>query len=262
MYQQNEFRTTLGDHRYSHGRSSAPATTAKEQIRVIEPAVLYFGTPVVLTSTTNEDGSPNLAPISCVWWLGWSSVLGLDVSSKTTKNLEREKECVLNLPSAQLVDVVDRLACLTGSNPVPNHKKKMGYRFEPNKFKVADLTPVASDIVKAPRAKECPVQLEAVVENIRPFGENDLNRPFCAVAVEVRVVRVHVHESIVVTDKPNRIDPEKWRPLITSFRHFFGLGSALHPSKFSEIPEKTFAPNRFQSEPKSQDYTDAELLAA
>ena len=109
MYQQNEFRTTLVDHRYSHGRSTAPATTAKEHIRVIEPAVLYFGTPVVLAGTTNEDGSPNLAPISCVWWLGWSSVLGLDISSKTTKNLEREKECVLNLPLAQLVGAVDRL---------------------------------------------------------------------------------------------------------------------------------------------------------
>ena len=259
MYQQNEFTTTLIDQRFRQAQPNAFSTTPNDQSRVIEPAVLYFGTPVVLASTTNEDGSPNLAPLSCVWWLGWSSVLGLDVSSKTTKNLEREKECVLNLPSAQLVDLVDRLACLTGSNPMPDHKRRMGYRYEPNKFKVAGLTPVASDIVKAPRAKECPVQLEAVVENILPFGENDLNRPFCAVAVEVRV---HVHESIVVTDKPNRIDPEKWRPLITSFRHFFGLGSALHPSKFSEIPEKTFAPNRFQSEPKSQDYTDTELLVA
>jgi flavin reductase (DIM6/NTAB) family NADH-FMN oxidoreductase RutF len=123
----------------------------------------------------------------------------------------------------------------------------MGYRYEPNKFKVAGLTPIASDIVKAPRAKECPVQREAVVENIRPFGENDLNRPFPAVTVEVRVARVHVHESIVDPAKPDRIDPEKWRPLITSFRQFFGLGSALNPSKFSQIPERTIAPNRFQS---------------
>jgi flavin reductase (DIM6/NTAB) family NADH-FMN oxidoreductase RutF len=86
----------------------------------------------------------------------------------------------------------------------------MGYRYEPNKFKVAGLTPIASDIVKAPRAKECPVQLEAVVENIRPFGENDLNRPFPAVAVEVRVVRVHVHEGIVDNSKPNRMLDYGW----------------------------------------------------
>jgi hypothetical protein len=29
-----------------------------------EPGILYFGTPVVLISTTNEDGSYNLAPMS------------------------------------------------------------------------------------------------------------------------------------------------------------------------------------------------------
>lgn len=221
----------LGDQRSRHARPIclAPSATPKDQSRVIEPAVLYFGTPVVLTCTLNEDGSPNLAPISCVWWLGWSCVLGYDISSKTTKNLEREKECVLNLPSAKLVSAVDRLAYLTGSNPMPDHKKSKGYRYEPNKFNVAGLTPIASDIVKAPRVKECPVQLEAVVEKSRPFGENDLRRPFPAVAVEVRVVRVHVHESIVHTGKPNRIDPEKWRPLITCFRQYFGLGFALHP---------------------------------
>jgi hypothetical protein len=81
------------------------------------------------------------------------------------------------LPSAQLVGAVDRLACLTGSNPMPDHKKKMNYRYESKKFEVAGLTPIAFDLVKAPRAKECPVQLEAVVENIRPFGENDPGRP-------------------------------------------------------------------------------------
>ncbi len=29
----------------------------------IEPAILYFGTPVVLICSTNEDGSYNLAPM-------------------------------------------------------------------------------------------------------------------------------------------------------------------------------------------------------
>jgi flavin reductase (DIM6/NTAB) family NADH-FMN oxidoreductase RutF len=36
-----------------------------------EPSILYFGTPVVLISTVNEDGSHNLAPMSSVFWLGW-----------------------------------------------------------------------------------------------------------------------------------------------------------------------------------------------
>ena len=33
----------------------------------IDPAILYFGTPVVLVSSTNDDGSFNLAPMSSAW---------------------------------------------------------------------------------------------------------------------------------------------------------------------------------------------------
>ena len=38
----------------------------------IEPSILYFGTPVVLISTLNEDASLNVAPMSSAWWLGWN----------------------------------------------------------------------------------------------------------------------------------------------------------------------------------------------
>jgi len=36
--------------------------------RTIHPSILYVGTPVVLIGTVNEDGTPNLAPISSAWW--------------------------------------------------------------------------------------------------------------------------------------------------------------------------------------------------
>ena len=42
-----------------------------------EPAILYFGTPVVLISTLNPDGSANLAPMSSIFWLGWRCMIGL-----------------------------------------------------------------------------------------------------------------------------------------------------------------------------------------
>lgn len=81
----------------------------------IEPAILYFGTPVVLISTLNEDGSSNLAPMSSAFWLGWRCMLGLATHSKTSQNLRRTGECVLNLPSDAMVSAVDRLA----ARPVP-----------------------------------------------------------------------------------------------------------------------------------------------
>jgi flavin reductase (DIM6/NTAB) family NADH-FMN oxidoreductase RutF len=63
----------------------------------IEPAILYFGTPVVLIGSSNEDGSFNLAPMSSAWWVGWRCMLGLARNSKTTENMIRTGECVLNL---------------------------------------------------------------------------------------------------------------------------------------------------------------------
>lgn len=120
------------------------------------PEVFYFGTPVVLVSSINPDGTANLAPMSSAWWLGRSCMLGLDGTSQTTANLARDGDCVLNLASADLVDAVERLALLTGSAVLPEHKAAKGFRYEPDKFAAAGLTPVPADLVGAPRAAECP----------------------------------------------------------------------------------------------------------
>jgi flavin reductase (DIM6/NTAB) family NADH-FMN oxidoreductase RutF len=120
----------------------------------IEPSILYFGTPVVLISTLNADGGANIAPMSSAFWLGWRCVLGLGASGKTTENMLRTGQCVLNLPSVDEVDFVDRLARLTGTDPVPADKAARGYRYEPMKFETAGLTPVPSETVSPPRALE------------------------------------------------------------------------------------------------------------
>lgn len=209
--------------------------------KAIEPSILYFGTPVVLISTRNEDGTANIAPMSSAWWLGWNCMLGLGAKHQTSQNLIRERECVLNLPSASMAAVVNRLARLTGSNPVPPHKIAMGYRHERDKFGVAGLTPLDADLVRAPRVEECPVQLEAVVETIHDFGHRPDKAPNI-LALEVRVIRAHVDETLLVEDKPNHIDPDRWRPLMMSFAHFYGLGERLHPSTLAEISEESYRP--------------------
>src|SRR5689334_25412582 len=73
--------------------------------KTIEPTILYFGTPVALISSLNEDGSPNIAPMSSAWWLGWTCMLGLGPMGQTSENLIRTRECVINLPS-QLLPVL------------------------------------------------------------------------------------------------------------------------------------------------------------
>ena len=205
-----------------------------------EPGILYFGTPVVLISTVNEDGSYNLAPMSSAFWLGWRCVLGLAGSSKTPQNLRRTGECVLNLPSVNEVAAVNRLARTTGTDPVPEGKIRRGYRFEREKFGISGLTPVESEIVAAPRVEECPVQLEAKLEAVHSLAADDPVQHGRVLTFELRVLRVHLAESILMAGERDRIDPDKWRPLIMSFQQFYGLGPQLHESTLAQIPEALY----------------------
>jgi flavin reductase (DIM6/NTAB) family NADH-FMN oxidoreductase RutF len=118
-------------------------------------------------------------------------MIGLGARSHTAQNLLREQECVLNLPSSAMVDAVNRLAKLTGSHPVPPHKPAMGYRHEKDKLAAAGLTSCASELVAAPRIRECPIQLEAVLETYRDFGTRP-DKLHNAFAFEVRIVRAPI----------------------------------------------------------------------
>jgi flavin reductase (DIM6/NTAB) family NADH-FMN oxidoreductase RutF len=210
---------------------------------VAEPAILYFGTPVVLIGTTNEDGSYNLAPMSSAWWLGHRCMLGLGMGSKTTQNMLRTGECVLNLPSAEIVAAVDKLARTTGSDPVPPSKVRRGYRFEKDKFGIAGLTPIKGDTVAAPRVAECPVHLEAKVEGLHPMMQGDAAMRGHLAAIEVSITRIHLARSIMMEGEEDRVDPDKWQPLIMSFQHFYGLAPGkLHRSELAEIPESMYRP--------------------
>lgn len=206
-----------------------------------EPAILYFGTPVVLISTVNEDGSYNLAPMSSAFWLGWRCILGLAAASKTSQNMMRTRECVLNLPSVDGVAAVDRLARTTGSDPVPEGKIRRGYRFERDKYGISDLTPVPSETIVPPRVLQCPVQLEATVEAVHGLADDDLAQRGRVLAFEVRIQRVHLEESILMDGEPDRVDPDKWRPLIMSFQKFYGLATdQVHQSTLAQIPERLY----------------------
>ncbi|MGW8363158.1 flavin reductase family protein [Streptomyces wedmorensis] len=196
---------------------------------VITPSILYFGTPVALLTTENEDGSANLAPVSSAWALGRTVVLGLGADSRTAANLATRPDLVINLPSPALWEAVERLAPLTGSFPVPEAKRVRGYRYEPDKFTAAGLTPVPSETVRVPRVAECPLQLEARVRHSSPDAEGHF------LIVECGVVRVHADRRIVVPGTQH-VDPALWSPLIFNFRHYQGLAPELGHCFTSETP--------------------------
>ncbi|GAA0417721.1 hypothetical protein Acor_20380 [Acrocarpospora corrugata] len=196
---------------------------------VVDLKVKYFGTPVVLVGTRNEDGTPNISPMSSAWWLGDSCMLGLGDNAQTGPNILREGECVLNLASADLVDAVDRLALTTAKSPIPEYRLAQNCRFERDKFGVAGLTEQAGELVKAPRVKECPIQLECELLASHRFGGPDMQ----ATAYQVRVLRAHIEEKLIIPGT-HYIDPLKWDPLIMKFCEFFGGGENVYPSRLAE----------------------------
>jgi flavin reductase (DIM6/NTAB) family NADH-FMN oxidoreductase RutF len=194
-----------------------------EEHRGIWPSILYYGTPVALVTTLNADGTPNIGPMSSAWALGYVVVMGWESTAHTLTNLQRERECVINLPGPDLAEQVETLAPLTGRNPPAPHKAD-AFHYEPNKFLAAGLTPTTSETVRPPRIAQCPLQLEAKVTAIhepatRPDGEYFR-------IVEAHVQRVHALSSIVKPDT-NHIDPQQWSPLLYVFRHYFGTGDEI-----------------------------------
>lgn len=158
-------------------------------------------------------------------------MLGLGTRGKTFENLWRTRECVLNMPSSEMVAHVDRLALTTGKNPVPEYKVQMGFEYVADKFGRAGLTATASEIVSPPRVAECPAQLEAVIENFYTLGSPDDH----TAAIDARVVRVYLAEKILGTNKRHHVDTDAWRPLIMSFCEYYKLGEKAHPSRLAKV---------------------------
>lgn len=196
--------------------------------RVIDPPVLYFGTPIVLITTLNQDGSPNISPMSSAWALDDRVVLGMSTSGQGSENAVRDGECVINLVPPSLWENVERLARTTGRNPIPDAKAASGYHYEPDKFKAAGLTALPSELVRPPRVAECPLQLEAqIVAAHAPGGgswEIGCSQPFAI--IEAQVKRVHAHEDITIAGT-NYIDVSRWQPLLYVFRHYVEAGKDL-----------------------------------
>ncbi|MBM7505959.1 flavin reductase family protein [Agromyces aurantiacus] len=185
---------------------------------VIRPKVLYVGTPVFLVSTVNADGSFNLAPASSYWALEQMLVLGLETDGQSARNVLERPELTVSFPHPELWPAVERLADVTGRDPVPEAKAGR-YRFEADKLAVSGLGFEPSELVAPPRVAECRLQFEARVRRATPgLGAYLL--------VEAEVVRVHADPAIVVPGTEH-VDPRAWHPTIYSFRHYFDIGAEV-----------------------------------
>lgn len=154
--------------------------------------------PIAFASTLSADGIPNLAPYS--FFNAFSSNppilifssnrrVANNTTKDTLKNIEDTREVVINVVPHAIV----RQMALTS----------IEYGSEVNEFVKAGLTPLASERIKPFRVAESPVQMECIVEQILPLGDDGGagNLIIC------RIVMMHI--STDVLSETGRIDPDK-----------------------------------------------------
>jgi flavin reductase (DIM6/NTAB) family NADH-FMN oxidoreductase RutF len=157
---------------------------------------------------------------------------------------------VINLASDDMGHFVNALARTTGCEGLETapgdaryaFKRANGYKYVHDKFGHSGLTPIASEIVEPARVVQCPVQMEAELVEVHEMM-GDTEKKGSLLALEVKIVRTHVHEKIRMEGFENRVDPDKWRPMIMSFQQLYGLAPRkIAESVLGRIPEEAYRP--------------------
>lgn len=132
--------------------------------RIFRPV---YPTPAALVTSAPADGTPNIITLGEVFNISISRpvVVGLAVmpSRHSYELIRKSGEFGVNLPTADMVEVVDRCGSVSG--------RDVG-----DKFAHVGLTPLLATRIAAPLIAECPVNLECRLIDIIPAGDHDLFR--------------------------------------------------------------------------------------
>ncbi len=148
--------------------------------------------PIAVISTRNIDGSNNLAPFSFFTAISAKPMIiafcplirtSTGEFKDTVKNILREKDFVLNFCTEKNYEKIN-----LASTELP---------YGDDEFKFTGLTPLDSDLVKAKRLKESPIQFECVFRDMLCYGKD----PGAGSLITGEVKLVHVDESIMKDGK-------------------------------------------------------------
>ena len=153
--------------------------------------------PIALVSTIDSNGVPNLAPFSFFNGVGSNPPTVLfcptlrssgDHRKDTLRNVEQTGEFVINVVSSEIADAANITAAEVGP--------------EVDEFQLSGLTPIPSEVVRAPRVAESPAHMECKLLQVI-FTRH---APGGGVIVLGEIVRIHVLADL---EENFRIDPAK-----------------------------------------------------
>jgi flavin reductase (DIM6/NTAB) family NADH-FMN oxidoreductase RutF len=143
--------------------------------------------PIAFVSTISTDGILNLAPFSFFNAVAsnpptivFSSARHTgDKRKDTLSNIEQTGEFVVNVVVDDIAEAMNRTSA--------------EFPADVSEFELAGLTPAASDLVKAPRVAESPVNMECKLQQVIPLGQGDHEHGL----VIGEVVLMHVRDDIL-----------------------------------------------------------------
>jgi flavin reductase (DIM6/NTAB) family NADH-FMN oxidoreductase RutF len=134
----------------------------KEKIKFDNAASTVFAPQLVgLVTTVDRAGQPNVATFA--WIMSTShdpELIAVSVSEARYTYECLTDEFVINLPTKELVEQVWTVGNLSGRGT--------------NKFQVAGLTPIPSDVVKPPRIAECATHIECRIVDTLETGDHTI----------------------------------------------------------------------------------------
>ena len=116
---------------------------------------LYYGFPVILIGYKDEKWKYNVTTSSSSYTLGNMLVVGITKSSNCAKQILKNNEFTVNIPTRQMLNKVE--LC--------------GFHSGINKIGLADLTYDVGEYVDAPVFDECSLSLECVVNTYVEDGD-------------------------------------------------------------------------------------------
>ena len=84
------------------------------------------------------------------------------------------------------------------------------------------------------------MNLEGRVIDSYALEKDDPDQAGSTLIYEVRVTRVHVHDAIRMPGSKDRVDPDRWSPIIMNFQRFYGTGAEVRPSRLATIDEEWY----------------------
>lgn len=182
------------------------------------PGNMLYPLPAVMVSVADQAGNTNIITVA---WAGTVCTnppmvsISVRPSRYSYHMLEETGEFVINLTTRALTYAADYCGVKSGRDV--------------DKWKEAKLTPVKSDIVKAPCIAQSPVNIECKVIRREQLGSHDL---FLA-----EVVAVHAEEQYM--DEKGGFHLEKANPVVYSHGGYYVLGDKVGKFGYSVKRRRT-----------------------